>query len=232
MLDGPLGRVSLNTEAGPGEERPWLTFDVDGVPAEILPSWAGATLDLDLPAVTGTLNGRAQADLTTRKGLAFLQWQDAEATPFAIGDLCLDLRWDNGISGTVQQFVDDVEVLVARSAGPHSAVVEMKRWPLGVLSPLLDKAGVSLRGQADGTVKLDWKADLPLALGRIRLDVPELSIEATGGQHAIQGEFRLERGFMGMDQALVTDREERGPAELSVLHEGIRTGTMTSESIL
>lgn len=220
VLTGPLGRVSLNTEAGPIGERPWLTLDADGVPAKVLPGWAGAALDVDLPAVDGTLNGRAQTDLTTREGVAFLQWQDATAAPYAMGDLCLDLRWGAGLSGSVQQFVEDDEVLVARLRGPHSAVVEMNQWPLGLLNPLLDKGGVALRGTADGEVSLDWEDGLPLALGRIRLEVPELSVEATGGQHAIQGDFRLERGFLGMDQALVTDPEgNEARLNLSVLHE-------------
>ena len=62
---------------------------------------------------------------------------------------------------------------------------------------------------------------MPLALGRIRLDVPDLYVEATGGRHAVQGEFRLERGFMGMDQALITDPDgHEARLNLSVLHEG------------
>ena len=221
VLDGPLGKVQLNTETVPSGERPWLILDVDGVPAEVLPGWAGAWLDADLPAVTGTLNGRAQLDLRRRIGQGFLQWQDAAAAPYALGDLCLDLQWDEGLSGTVQQFVEDTEVLVARLEDPNAALVEMTRWPLGMLNPLLDKAGVDLVGTADGEVHLEWKDGMPLALGRIRLDVPDLFVEATGGRHAVQGDFRLERGFMGMDQALITDPEgHEARLNLSVLHEG------------
>ena len=90
--------------SAPGSPSRWMACRPRSCPAG-----PGAALDIDLPAVAGTLNGRAQMDLTTREGLAFLQWQDASAAPYAMGDLCLDLRWGAGLSGSVQQFVEDDE---------------------------------------------------------------------------------------------------------------------------
>ena len=60
VLAGPLGRVSLNTEAGPSGERSWLTLEVDGVPAEVLPGWAREprwTL-ISLPSPARSMGGR------------------------------------------------------------------------------------------------------------------------------------------------------------------------------
>jgi len=220
-LAGPLGRLKLDSETDSTGAGTWLGLDADGVPTETLPGWAGAVLKLELPEMTGTLNGSAAIDLRTLRAKANVEWQDARIPPYQIGDLCVDLAWDDSWSGSVQHFVDEEEVLSARLNAMGGADLALNHLPLQLLNPLLDKAGVNLAGTAQGSVEVIRQDDgLPLALGRIQLDIPELHVDATGGQHSVEGTFRLEPGFMGMDQALVTDRDgHHARLNLSILHE-------------
>lgn len=219
-LTGPLGRVQLDSETGPNGSPTKLGLDIDGVPTEFLPRWAGHALDMDTPEVSGTLNGRGEVNLATLESKGHLQWQDAQIPPYALGDLCLDIAWNKTWSGSVQQFVEEREVLVAHLNDAGKADLILNQWPLPLLNPLLDKAGVDLDGTAQGAVQVTLEEGLPVALGRIELDIPDLHVEATGGRHSINGALQLEPGFMGMDQALVTDQDgDDARLNLSILHE-------------
>ena len=59
------------------------------------------------------MNGRGEVNLSSLEAKAYVQWQDANIIPYALGDLCFDLAWDESWSGSVQQFVGEREVLVA-----------------------------------------------------------------------------------------------------------------------
>ncbi len=219
-LAGPLGRVALGSITFPEGRPSKLGLDIDGVPIESLPQWAGSALQFDAPDLGGTLNGRAEINLSSLEANAYVQWQDATIPPYALGDLCLDLDWDASWSGTVQQFVKDQEVLVAHLDDTGKAELSLNNWPLTLLNPLLDKAGVDLDGTADGSVQVTLKDGIPKTLGQIELDVPELHVDATGSWHTINGALQLEPGFMGMDQALVTDQNGHDARlNLSILHE-------------
>jgi len=219
-LAGPLGRVTLGSITAPDGRHSTLGLDIDGVPTESLPQWAGSAMNFDAPEVSGTLNGRAEVNLSSLEAKAYVQWQDANIIPYALGDLCFDLAWHESWSGSVQQFVGEREVLVAHLNDAGKAELSINNWPLTLLNPLLDKAGVDLDGTAQGAVEMTMKDGLPIALGRIELDVPDLHVDATGSWHTINGALRLEPGFMGMDQALVTDQNgHEARLNLSILHE-------------
>ncbi|MBK12832.1 MAG: hypothetical protein CL849_04815, partial [Crocinitomicaceae bacterium] len=218
-LAGPLGRVALSSIPSLGGRASILGLDIDGVPTESLPRWAGA-MNFEAPDVSGTLNGRAEVNLSSLDTKAYVQWQDAKIIPYTLGDLCFDLAWEKSWSGSVQQFIGEREVLVAHLNEAGTAALSLNKWPLTLLNPLLDKAGVDLDGSAQGAVQVTMKDGLPIALGQIELDVPDLHVDATGSWHTINGELRLEPGFMGMDQALVTDQNNHeARLNLTILHE-------------
>ena len=219
-LDGPLGRLELNTETTGRTGFPRLTLDMDRIPAHALSTASGAWLDAELPDVAGLLNGQLHTSLYNGNSKAYIQWQDAAVSDHSLGDVCLDLEWRGTLSGTVQQFVEDDKVLEARLVPPQAAKVDMVNWPLTTLNPLLIRGGVDVDGTANGEVYVNWTKGLPVVLGQLNLDIPLLHVQANGGEYSAQGRFRLEPGFMGMDRALVLDPDGHAArVNLSVLHE-------------
>ena len=198
-----------------------LAIDVDGVPVEALTTWAsGTTLAVPLPALSGTLNGQASVDLSSLHASAHVQWQDARMPPYGLGDLCVDVRWTESPMGSIQQFVADQEVLVATFDGRDRVMLDLQDWPLALVNPLLDQSGVVLKGTANGRVDLTMEDNVPHPRGNIALALPEVRVDATGGRHAVMGTLNLAPGFIGMDQALVTDPDGHGARlNLSIFHE-------------
>lgn len=220
ILTGPLGRVRLHSDVEGNSATPPLTIEVDGLPTEALTAWASTAADLPIPSVSGTLNGKGQVDLSTFNASAALQWQDAQLPPYHLGDLCLDVRMAESIMGTLQQFVEEREVLVAAWDSQDQVRLDLADWPLDLLNPLLNQSGVVMDGTANGRLDLSLDTDVPQAKGRIDLLLPEVTVEATGGRHAVEGALNLAQGFIGMDQARVTDPQGHlALLNLSILHE-------------
>ena len=220
-LNGELGRIQLRSTSGGKASSPPLAIDVDGVPVEALATWAsGTALALPLPALSGTLNGQARVDLSSLYATAHVQWQDARMPPYGLGDLCVDVRWTESPMGSIQQFVADQEVLVATFDGRDRVMLDLQDWPLALVNPLLDQSGVVLKGTANGRVDVTMEDNVPHPRGNIALALPEVRVDATGGRHAVMGTLNLAPGFIGMDQALVTDPDGHGARlNLSIFHE-------------
>jgi hypothetical protein len=220
ILTGPLGRVRLHSDVPGNAATPPLTIDVDGLPTEALTAWASTAAYLPIPSVSGTLNGKGRVDLSTFNASAALQWQDAQLPPYRLGDLCLDLRVAESIMGTLQQFVEEREVLVAAWDSQNQVRLDLADWPLDLLNPLLNTSGVVMDGTANGRLDVSLDTDVPQANGSIALLLPEVTVEATGGRHAVEGALNLAHGFIGMDQARVTDPQGHvALLNLSILHE-------------
>ena len=193
---------------------------MDGLPTEALTAWASKVADLSVPAVSGTLNGMGQLDLSTFHASAALQWQDAEIPPYRLGDLCLEVRSADSTIGSLQQFVGEREVLVAAWDSQDQVRLDLADWPLDLLNPLLNTSGVVMDGTANGRLDVSLDTDVPQAKGSIALSLPEVTVDATGGRHAVEGDSNLAHGFIGMDQARVTDLQGHvALLNLSILHE-------------
>lgn len=220
ILTGPLGRVRLHSDVPENAATSPLTVDVDGLPTEALTAWASKAADLSVPAVSGTLNGKGQLDLSTFHASAALQWQDAEIPPYRLGDLCLEVRAAESIMGSLQQFVGEREVLLAAWDSQDQVRLDLADWPLDLLNPLLRTSGVVMDGTANGRLDVSLDTDVPQAKGSIALSLPEVTVDATGGRHAVEGSLNLAHGFIGMDQARVTDSQGHvALLNLSILHE-------------
>lgn len=140
--------------------------------------------------------------------------------PYGLGDVCVDVLWTGTTMGSIQQFVADEEVLLATFDGSDRVMLNVADWPLNLLNPLLEKSGVILQGAANGRVNLTLQDDVPQARGNIKLSLPDVRVEATGGRHAVQGTLNLAPGFIGMDQAIVTDPDGHAARlNMSILHE-------------
>jgi len=220
-LNGELGRIQMRSAPDAPPHAAPLSIEVDGVPVEALATWASsAARNVPLPALSGTLNGQARVDLSSLHSAAYVQWQDARMPPYDLGDLCVDVRWTGSPLGSIQQFVADQEVLVASFDGRDHLMLDVQDWPLALINPLLDKSGVALKGTANGRVDLTLEDGVPQPRGNIALTLPEVRVDATGGRHAVLGTLNLSPGFIGMDQALVTDLDGHGARlNLSIFHE-------------
>ena len=216
---GALGTVTFGGADSSQLESPNFSISLDGVPLGPLSEWTSETLGAEYPLLKGNLNGHASLDLRREHATANLQWQDAAVNEFDFGDLCLAMNWSDHFEGQLQQFFDEEEKLTAEVTGPHSASIQMNGWPLDVLNPILSKGDVHIEGLAQGKVAVDWSSGLPLPKGRLAVEASNIKVGATGGQHGIRGDLILDSDFIGMDQAVVTDRlGNTALLNLSVLH--------------
>ena len=139
--------------------------------------------------------------------------------PYRLGDLCLDVRVAESIMGTLQQFVEKASAR-GRMGQPGPGEARPGRLAIGPFEPLLNTSGVVMDGTANGRLDVSLDTDVPQAKGSIALSLPEVTVEATGGRHAVEGTLNLAHGFIGMDQARVTDPQGHvALLNLSILHE-------------
>lgn len=223
MLSGDEGSVTLSeADRGilPGADIEIRLDHLDTKDLSMLvEQWTGAPM----PAISGSLNGTANMGLAPFQTVGELQWDDATLEAIALGDLCMAARWSDKPFITLQQFRGEEEILTAHMKGQDAARVDFRNWPLEMLQPLMDRGIATFTGKAHGglDVVLDDQRGVPIIEGALEVDIPALGVAAIGTEYGLSGKLLFADGFMGMDQARVTDAYgSEAILNLSVLHDG------------
>ena len=109
----------------------WLTLDVDGVPAEVLPRPELRWTLTSLPSTARSMGGRKRTGDPRGTGLPAVA--GCRGRPYTMGDLtrpamrCRAFRLGPAVRGRRQT--------LGQAQGLHSAVVEMNQWPLACSIP-------------------------------------------------------------------------------------------------
>ncbi len=208
-LKGTQGVIGLHEPDSAIHPGAALELRMDRFPAGPWMGLASRLGKLDLPEGEGLLHGWAALNLEQQHAAGEIQWEDARMDGIALGDLCATGQWlgEGTWNGTLQQLLDDEEVLLAQIQGVESAELILNRWPLAPWQPLLIETGLSMQGHLNGRLAMNWEEEKspPEVLGSLFILAPHFGIEATGMDYSVQGTFDFQPGYIGMDMGEVLD---------------------------
>ena len=219
QLDGDLGKLSVFQSEQAGLSSPVMKVQLDRLPVGPWLSLIGPPLGMALPPGDGLLHGDFDVRLSPLACEGSAQWEDAQLRNFTLGDLCFNGLWDGQPELQIQQFLDTAEALNATMDAGQRVNLTLKDWPMEQLQPLFSESGVAVQGKANGALRLDLSAPSPEMTGGISVEMPKVTVRATGGTYGLVGALDFSEGLIGMDRGVVSDQNgETALLNLSVLH--------------